>query len=432
MAEQLQYSGIADLADIIDEQDGDVTVAFSHTGKVWKTRYSFLPTNYFTIDNRFYSTPLLLEYNELNTLPPPILWEHNIGYRGQFYGEDYGMSLTLSANVSPSLIKSFNSLSLETNSDAFEASVYTNYGPELSGGLDLQQGKIDRRQFQKKEGNFYAAMPRSGNNNTSNLIFAGRVRIPLDIAVQGTDFVQGSTFIDGDEFELIAAEILIPPTTAVPLGVMTNMVIEIPTTTEGVEGSRLIEFLTPSQTTFIDLNDLTWNTTTNVPYTSYSNLSFNKYDPDTGSLRTRLFGMTTLDNGNQAYLITSEQLTATNNDNEFINQLTNLVQLGIIPNASEFGPSDLFVPTNVSAGQIADLLNVNLENFDEEELAGFEQTEFSFIDLNIYAETPGQVDGDGLRGHYALIHLTNQDNGPVELFSVNTDFSQSKLDASGS
>ena len=142
--------------------------------------------------------------------------------------------------------------------------------------------------------------------------------------------------------------------------------------------------------------------------------------------------MTTLDNGNQAYLITSEQLTATNNDNEFINQLTNLVQLGIIPNASEFGPSDLFVPTNVSAGQIADLLNVNLENFDEEELAGFEQTEFSFIDLNIYAETPGQVDGDGLRGHYALIHLTNQDNGPVELFSVNTDFSQSKLDASGS
>ena len=249
MAEQLQYSGIADLADIVDEQDGDVTVAFSHTGKVWKTRYSFLPTNYFTIDNRFYSTPLLLDYNE-PIIPDPMLWEHNIGYRGQFYGEDYAMSLTLSANVSPSLIKSFNSLSLETNSDAFEANVYTNYGPELSGGLELQQGKIE--EFENREGNFYAAIPRSGNNNTATLIFAGRVRIPLDIAVQGTDFVQGSTIIDGDEFQLIAAEILIPPTTAVPLGVMTNMVIEIPTTTEDVEGSRLIEFLTPSQTTFID------------------------------------------------------------------------------------------------------------------------------------------------------------------------------------
>jgi hypothetical protein len=431
MAEQLQYSGIADLADIVDEQDGDVTVAFSHAGKVWKTRYSFLPTNYFTIDNRFYSTPLLLEYNE-PIIPDPMLWEHNIGYRGQFYGEDYAMSLTLSANVSPSLIKSFNSLSLETNSDSFQASVYTNYGPELSGGLDLQQGKI--QQFQKKEGNFYAAMPRSGNNNTSTLIFAGRVRIPLDVAVEGTDFVQGSTFIDGDEFELIAAEILIPPTTAVPLGAMTNMVIEIPTVVAetGVEGSRLIEFLTPSQTTFIDVDDPTWNTTTNVPYTSYSNLSFNKYNPDTGSLRTRLFGMTTLDNGNQAYLITSEQLTATNNDNEFINQLTNLVELSTIPTIQPFAPSDLFIPTGVPGPEIVDLLNVNLENFDEEELAGFEETEFSFIDLNIYAETPGQVDGDGLRGHYALIHLTNQDNGPVELFSVNTDFSQSKLDASGS
>ena len=181
-------------------------------------------------------------------------------------------------------------------------------------------------------------MPRSGNNNTSTLIFAGRVRIPLQGAFgESTDFVQGSTIIDGDEFQLIAAEILIPPTTAVPLGAMTNMVIEIPTTTEDVEGSRLIEFLTPSQTTFIDLNDLTWNTTTNVPYTSYSNLSFTKYDPNIGSLRTRLFGMTTLDNGNQAYLITNEVLSSVNNDNEFINQLTNLVELGIIPNASEVG-----------------------------------------------------------------------------------------------
>tara|TARA_R100000388_G_C7241826_1_gene161990 strand:+ start:133 stop:1431 length:1299 start_codon:yes stop_codon:yes gene_type:complete len=432
MAEQLQYSGIADLADIVDEQDGDVTVAFSHTGRVWKTRYSFLPTNYFTIDNRFYSTPLLLDYNE-PTIPDPMLWEHNIGYRGQFYGEDYSMSLTLSANVSPSLIKSFNSLSLETNSDAFQASVYTNYGPELSGGLELQQGKIE--QFENKEGNFYAAMPRSGNNNTSTLIFAGRVRIPLQGSFgESTDFVQGSTIIDGDEFQLIAAEILIPPTTAVPLGVMTNMVIEIPTVVPetGADGSRLIEFLTPSQTTFIDLDDLTWNTTTNVPYTSYSNLSFTKYDPNIGSLRTRLFGMTTLDNGNQAYLITNEVLSSVNNDNEFINQLTNLVELGIIPNASEFGPADLFIPTGVSAGQIADLLNVDLSLFDEEQLAEFEETELPFIDLNIYAETPGQVDGDGLRGHYALIHLTNASNGPVELFSVNTDFSQSKLDASGS
>ncbi len=431
MAEQLQYSGIADLADIVDEQDGDVTVAFSHTGKVWKTRYSFLPTNYFTIDNRFYSTPLLLDYNE-PIIPDPMLWEHNIGYRGQFYGEDYAMSLTLSANVSPSLIKSFNSLSLETNSDAFEANIYTNYGPELSGGLELQQGKIE--EFENREGNFYAAMPRSGNNNTATLIFAGRVRIPLDIAVQGTDFVQGSTIIDGDEFELIAAEILIPPTTAVPLGVMTNMVIEIPTVVPetGAEGSRLIEFLTPSQTTYIDFNDPTFNNTANVPYTSYSNLSFNKYNPNTGSLRTRLFGMTTLDNGNQAYLITSEVLSEVNIDNQFINQLTNLVDLGIVPNVAQNAPSDLFVPTNVSAGEIADLLNTDLSNFDEEGLEQFEQTQLSFIDLNIYAETPGQIDGDGLRGHYAIIHLRNQDNGPVELFSVNTDFSQSKLDASGS
>lgn len=441
MAEQELYSQTRDLRDIIDEFDGEATIAFSHTGKVWKTRYSFVPTTYLTVDNRLLSTPLLLGYNDSQAgiaAAPPILWEHNTGSRLQFYGDSYPMSITISANRSPSLIKTFNSLSLETNNESFTASVYTNYGPEADGGLDdLQQGAISS--FDKREGNYYAAMPRSARGNTTNLIFAGRVRMPLfnPAASEETELFQGQVNIDGTDYNLFAAEIVVPPTTAVPLGEIVNVVMEIPYLDQlGNRRSRLIEFL-DSRTNF------------DIPYSDYNNTYEQKYLPTYGDLRVMLYGQTVLSNGNLAYLITSEvESTSSLSNNRFTSQLGAFVgntpeatpnisqeiidEFGIDENFSglvENGPFlDIFTSVDISPEDAIFISNINdlAEPFPE----GF-VFEDAIIEFNIYAETPSHLDGDSMRGHYALIHLENTDTESVELFSVNTDFSQSKLDGSG-
>jgi hypothetical protein len=353
------------------------------------------------------------------------------------------MSITISANRSPSLIKTFNSLSLETNNESFTASVYTNYGPEDDGGLDdLQQGAISS--FDKREGNYYAAMPRSARGNTTNLIFAGRVRMPLfdpGASEYGSELLQGQVNIDGTDYNLFAAEIVVPPTTAVPLGEIVNVVMEIPYIDGGGNRrSRLIEFL-DSRTNF------------DIPYSDYNNTYEQKYLPTYGDLRVMLYGQTVLSNGNLAYLITSEVESTSNlSNNRFTSQLGAFV--GNIPSASapnitnisqeiidEFGIDenfsglvenglnlDIFTSVDISPEDAIFISNINdlAEPFPE----GF-VFEDAIIEFNIYAETPSHLDGDSMRGHYALIHLENTDTESVELFSVNTDFSQSKLDGSG-
>jgi len=132
------------------------TFAFSNRFDKWTTRYSFTPTCYGTVDNHFVSAN------------KGKVWEHDVNSkRCNFYGELNGCGLTVASNQDPSAVKIFNSLSLETNSNKWRAEVKANEEKEI------QSGSVISNDWKNKEGFLYADMPKSVNNSTSSISFAG-------------------------------------------------------------------------------------------------------------------------------------------------------------------------------------------------------------------------------------------------------------------
>ena len=131
-----------------------MTIAYSNKYDAWATRYSFEPTCYAFSDNYFVSSK-----------DDGGFWRHDVNpLRCSFYGDSYGASIEVSSSHDPSSVKIFNSVSLETNIDEWEASVHTN---DEYGQKEKQQGNISS--FENKEGFKYADMPRSEINSTSNV-----------------------------------------------------------------------------------------------------------------------------------------------------------------------------------------------------------------------------------------------------------------------
>jgi len=140
------------------------TFAFSNRFDKWTTRYSFTPTCYGSVDNYFVSAN------------NGKVWEHDVNpKRCNFYEEAHGCGLTVASNQDPSAVKVFNSLSLETNSSKWEAKVKANEEKEI------QSGSVQQDDWKNKEGFLYADMPKSVNNSTSSISFAGGNASPLGV-----------------------------------------------------------------------------------------------------------------------------------------------------------------------------------------------------------------------------------------------------------
>jgi len=156
------------------------TLAFSHKGGFWKTRYSFAPTCYASIDNVMIST------NNTFPLASPsgkLFWEHNSSAsRNTFYGKSYPSEITVVSNQDPSAIKIFKSLSIESNSNKWTGVISTNLNPSGAPQTDKQTGKI--KGFSTKEGNQYSELPRSTTNSSSNIDFVCRIsNTPYNLGV---------------------------------------------------------------------------------------------------------------------------------------------------------------------------------------------------------------------------------------------------------
>lgn len=95
------------------------TIAFSHKGGFWKTRYSFYSYCYAFIDRLFFS------FNQVFGRQP--IWEHNSENtaRTTFYGAAGGSSIAVSFNDKPSRNKIYKSLSLESTNNVEGVSVLT-------------------------------------------------------------------------------------------------------------------------------------------------------------------------------------------------------------------------------------------------------------------------------------------------------------------
>jgi hypothetical protein len=146
------------------------TIAFSHKGGFWKTRYSFTPTCYASVDNHFISTNAKHPNAEEN-VEDVNFWMHesNISHN-TFYGKRHMSKVTVVSNQDPSAVKIFKALSLESNSNNWSGMSSTNINPLGSSQRDLQMGEI--KGFIQKEGNQYSELPKSIANSDSHIDFA--------------------------------------------------------------------------------------------------------------------------------------------------------------------------------------------------------------------------------------------------------------------
>lgn len=165
------------------------TVAFSTKANVWKTRYSFTPSCYMTMDNDFLSS------NRLGTMTNEILYKHDVNYtHNSFYGDaSVPSTIEVVSNQNPSAVKIFKALSLETDARVWNGSVYTN---KTRDSYAYQEGALNP--FVQKEGNQYVDMPRSATNSSSNITFVGTVALgnfsPAFYQAQLNSLVVGDDF----------------------------------------------------------------------------------------------------------------------------------------------------------------------------------------------------------------------------------------------
>ena len=148
------------------------TVAFDNTGKVWKTRYSFVPTRYAYLDKKLLSCQ---GYRGVAYDNSALVWRHDEKSEGinKFYGEQFRSSLKSSFNKDLSANKLYKSLSLEgtTNLKGGLNRFLANSTTQKSHLRDASVGKL-----KEKGGILYADLGRGAKNSSSNVGVVGTIK----------------------------------------------------------------------------------------------------------------------------------------------------------------------------------------------------------------------------------------------------------------
>jgi hypothetical protein len=123
------------------------TTAFDTDSSVWNTRYSFYPENVTSIDDTLYTFKNGVMYKHSSAVP-----------RSTYYGAaSAGSIVEVVSNYNPSMVKAYESISLE-GSDEWSA-VVTNTD---------QSTTISTTDYEQKERNYYAYIPRDSSANTGS------------------------------------------------------------------------------------------------------------------------------------------------------------------------------------------------------------------------------------------------------------------------
>jgi len=369
-----------------------MTIAYSDKYDLWTTRYSFEPTCYATTNN----TMLSSKENGL--------WKHDVNEnRCRFYNVDDGASIDVFSNQDPSAIKAFNALSLETNTNSWTASVYTN--EEYTTG-ERQEGQVSS--FDSREGFKYAEMPRSVINSTGNIS-----PIPIMFIGYYADTVNSQIVSPfDDEGEYIYVKLIAENPFPIDIGAEIKVLDE---------GGNLINPLWNEMGTnpnFFDTSEPCFVYSTGVHQTGFFQVTVAVkkgpfYYPNgelSGIDTTSLFNHLTLEGG-----FTSNYLQS------FYGNSTNAFGYG--PGWGNYNPF-LVLQLNLGINNIFNWLQgyYNMTPFTN----GYGGAGGAFPAFAISNPT---VNGDQMRGPYARIKLETQTNDPLELHAINVDYSFSKLDS---
>ena len=143
------------------------TIAFDNALKVWKTRYSFTPTNYAYLDKKMFT-------GRENNIANELAWIHDTKGApiNNFYNIQYHSGLKASFNKDLSANKIYKSLSLEgtENLQGGTSKFLANNSSQKSQARDAAVGKLS-----EKGGILYANLGRNPKTTGSNLKLAGVV-----------------------------------------------------------------------------------------------------------------------------------------------------------------------------------------------------------------------------------------------------------------
>ena len=156
---------------------GSTTIAYKHKEGVWGSKYSFVPSNYVHINNTMYS---FFENGG------SIVWEHNTNdTRNNFYGTQYTSMFESVSNYNPSMIKVFESIGIEGNGT-------------WTSVMNTSDQRTTISEYDVREGNRYAMIPRDTLVSTSHKIFIGIVDSVTGDNIKFTTPVNRLPFVVGD------------------------------------------------------------------------------------------------------------------------------------------------------------------------------------------------------------------------------------------
>ena len=390
------------------------TIAFSHKGGFWKTRYSYTPTCYAAVDNVMISTNKTSSEDSTNT--ERFFWEHEVNpTHNKFYETQYKSSLTLVSNQDPSAVKLFKALSLESNSRDWAGTAATNISPAGAPQNELQLGSI--KGFVTKEGNQYSELPKSLNNSNSNLDYVCQLDSIIDSSMlTGLDELSADLNNDG---------VVSIPDILIFLGQF------------GIEEPSIADLDLDGTVTTNDLLLLIAQFGTFTSNADSSNLFFDLSQPLlslvasgwaasvlSSSLNTPLLG----GGGSQAVFVSALEdvytLSYSSNAWNFVNFVSETTVFNVnspyvyVHSYTSDGNVILGVSGDVTLDAITALISFTNSLGPE------------WDTIQLYSITSPDINGDPMRGQYLHLHLENDSTTPVETYAINVDFENTKLDGS--
>ena len=351
------------------------TIAFSHKGGFWKTRYSYAPTCYGAVDNVMISTN------------KSLLWEHGINAsHNNFYGDQFKSSVTVVSNEDPSAVKLFKALSIKSNSNDWVGDVKTNIKGNNLANKEYQLGAI--KGFVTKEGNQYTELPRDLVNSSSH----------IDYVCQLNAIVMESSLIDTDGLGNNPAgtpqwrwwwntKVATEPNTSI-LGGASSMAVFV-----NADGDA---YTLQAR----NADGLNWQLN-----------PFNGYDE--GFERTVY--IYSYVNKPPAGLYSSQGIINTEFAEVGTTQII-LEQRGSATGAINSWGSHPNIHTDVLLfDKIADTIEAN---------------EGDWSTIHLYSASSPEINGDPMRGDFLHLTLTNNSAEPVETYAINVDFENTTLDSS--
>tara|TARA_A200000159_G_scaffold125857_1_gene121032 strand:- start:302 stop:1606 length:1305 start_codon:yes stop_codon:yes gene_type:complete len=407
-----------------------VTVGFSTTSNVWRSRYSFAPTNYITIGDEMLSCNAFASRNQSGEINEPpsfapsknslIVYRHNIDESNpnNFYENTQQSEIEVVSNLNPSAIKIFKAVSLEvldeTNNEEtnWTAQAYTQKRrkDESTEGIETSSIEVFGAEsatfgFDRKEEFFYGDIPPSTSfSRENNLIFFGHTDISSTATYANADNISDfNDFInffdeDGTLVKKLPTKMMNKPNVALPSG----------------DNAGNVYFKVP----FVSYEDSQEPILVDNQYVTFDR---NSGGPDV--VAVTFDDIATIQQGTEVASFSVGPIMANSFDEE-----TNTILSSIHPESNFInaigGLRDAFINLNLVGFSDNVLPSYVDENGNYKPIPGSDPTES--IPVEVYITSP-QENGEMLRGSYVGIKLKGLGG---EIFAINVEQERTRLDHS--